>query len=279
MKNCCVASISARKHCGENTDVAVVSNVEIPALYRDLLTQNGVQVITFPFDEFCFNSEYSWSLAFYKLCALSKAVKNLEYDYYAYLDTDVYVQGSFDNIWNECDYNIQMYDINHGLGNANYNRVLNEIKRFDKSLQGGITHYGGEFYAGNAENSRLFVAECMTIYEQMLERDFHTSQGDEFISSIAAYRLRNRVKNAGAYVYRYWTGTFRLVSTNFKYNPVIVLHCPAEKNTGIITVFDKYICKGKMPSNRAVYRLLHLNKPSFLTIAKKVAKRILKIKK
>ena len=279
MKNCCVASISARKHCGENTDVAVVTNIDFPASYRDLLMQNGVQIITFPFDEFCFNSEYNWSLAFYKLCALSKAVNNLKYDYYAYLDTDVYVQASFDNIWNECNYNIQMYDINHGLGNANYYRVLNELKEFDKSLRGGVTHYGGEFYAGNVENTKLFIRECTKVYEQMLSRNFNTSQGDEFISSIVAYRLKDRVKNAGAYVYRYWTGTFRLVSTNYKYNPVIVLHCPAEKNTGIITIFDKYICKGKMPSNSVVHRLLHLTKPSFLTIAKKVAKKILKIKK
>lgn len=275
MKNCCVASVSARRHCGENTDVAIVTNIDFPSKYQQIIEQSGVKFIKFPFDEFCFDKQYKWSLAFYKLCALSKASKELNYDYYAYLDTDVYVQDNFDNIWNECDYNIQMYDINHGLSSVDSRRVFNEMREFDANLWGGVTHYGGEFYAANADYTKRFVAECEEVYKQMIAQNFVTSQGDEFISTIAAHRLKEIVKNAGPYVYRYWTGTYRLISTNYKVSPVVVLHCPAEKKYGIITIFDRYIKRGKLPTNRTVHRLLHLNCPSLLTIVKYIVKKIL----
>ncbi|MBR2629833.1 MAG: hypothetical protein IKD24_09135 [Alistipes sp.] len=275
MKNCCVAAVSARHNSGDNSDVAIISNIDFPPQYRNILDRSGVKFIKFPFDEFCFDKQYKWSLAFYKLCALSKAVKHLHYDYYSYLDSDVYVQGSFDNIWRECDYNIQMYDINEGLNSADYCRVLNEFMAFDTDIKGGITHFGGEFYAANASHSRLFVAECDKVYQQMIERNFATSQGDEFITSIAAYRLKNMVKNSAPYVCRYWTGTYRLISTNYRVAPVTVLHCPAEKKYGIITLFNRYIRRGKTPSHRVVHRLLHLHYPSLLTIAKIIVKKIL----
>ena len=274
MKNCCVAAVSARYQCGENTDVAIVTNIEIPGRYRNIIERKGVKIISFPFDDFCFSKEYKWSLAFYKLCALSKASKELDYDYYAYIDTDVYVQNSFDNIWAECETNILMYDINQGLNSSDYRRVLNEIGSFDASIQ-SFTYYGGEFFAANSANTQIYVAECEQIYKEMVRRDFVTTQGDEFISNIAAYRLNTKVKNAGTYVYRYWTGTYRLLSTNYRVAPVVLLHCPAEKKSGIITIFNRYVNRGKLPSNRRAHSLLHLNCPSLLTIAKYIIKKIL----
>lgn len=274
MKNCCVAAVSARCKCGENTDVAIVTNIEIPSKYRNIVESKGVRIISFPFDNFRFSKEYKWSLAFYKLCALSKACRELDYDYYAYVDTDVYVQGGFDDIWAECDANIMMYDINQGLNSSEYRRVLNEIRDFDASIE-SFTYYGGEFFAANAENTRMFVTECEQIYKEMVSRDFVTTQGDEFISNIAACRLKNKVKNAGSYVYRYWTGTYRLISTNYRVSPIVLLHCPAEKKDGIISIFNRYVRWSKVPSNRRAHSLLHLNCPSLLTIAKFIIKKIL----
>ena len=274
MKNCCVAAISARHYCGANTDVAIVTNIDIPVKYRDIIECQGIKVISVPFDSFCFGKEYKWSLAFYKLCVLSKAIKELNYDFYAYIDTDVYVQDDFDGIWAECETNILMYDINQGFKSSGYRRVLNEIRNFDSSIQ-SFTYYGGEFFAANSENTQKFVVECEQIYKEMVRRDFVTTQGDEFISNIAAYRLKDRVKNAGLYVYRYWTGTYRLISTNYKVSPIVLLHCPAEKKDGIITIFNRYVCRGRVPSNRRAHSLLHLNCPSLLTMVKYIVKKIL----
>lgn len=74
----------------------------------------------------------------------------------------------------------------------------------------------------------MFMSECQQVYAQMTKADFKTTHGDEFIISLAAVKFN--VKNAGAYIYRFWTGSFRLISTCYKYNPVTILHVPAEKN-------------------------------------------------
>lgn len=59
LKNCCVASISARKKCGINTDVAIISNIDIPEPYKSLLESQSVKIINYSFDEFNFNAQYA----------------------------------------------------------------------------------------------------------------------------------------------------------------------------------------------------------------------------
>ena len=135
-----------------------------------------------------------------------------------------------------------------------------------------ITHYGGEFFAANRRMSVEFISECKKIYDMMLANHIVTKLGDEFIISLAATKLK--VKNAGAYVYRFWTGSFRLISTCYKYNPVVVLHVPAEKQYGMLKLYNAYVSKGKLPSNSSVYRLLHLTKRSVRTIVVQLVKKI-----
>lgn len=273
-KNCCVAAISARKHSDDRTDVALVTNIQVPQKYEKLLQSNGVLVIRQDFDAFCFGDQYTWSLAFYKLCAVYKVVQQFPYDYYAYLDSDVYVQSDFSPIWKECDDHILLYDINHGLQVEHYRHFLSEVEQFtgDKTK---ITHFGGEFFASKREDALSFSKTCMEIYRQMTKEEFTTNHGDEFIISLAAVKHGN-IKNAGAYVYRFWTGTFRLVSTCYRFNPVVVLHVPAEKEAGMLVLYRKYISKGKCPKNQKVYRILHLNHRSLKTVIKDIYKKIRK---
>ena len=123
----------------------------------------------------------------------------------------------------------------------------------------GLTHYSGEFFAASKGNARLFVHECVSIYDKMMQMSFQTSMGDEFISSLAAAQLADKVKNAGAYVYRFWTRRFHLMSTNYQYNPVTVLHVPQEKDFGMQKIFDKFVAHGKLPNRKKVWQLLHLS--------------------
>ena len=232
-----------------------------PEQYTRVLKQFGVSIIEVPFDKFVFGDDYIWSLAFYKLCAIYHVVREYKYAYYAYLDADVYVQASFENIWAECDQNILLYDICHGLQVKDYQLFLNEIALFCGQWK-TITHYGGEFFAATYENAILFTECCKKIYCQMIESNFRTTKGDEFIISLAAMDLRDKVKNAGAYIFRFWTGTFNLTSTCYRFNPVAILHVPAEKEFGIVRIFDKYYDQEKVPSNQTVYKILHLKKPA-----------------
>ena len=259
LKNACVALISA-KHYNSSCDVALVTNTDIPEPYKSLLSSNNVMIIKFPFDCFYFGKEYGWSLAFYKLCALNHIVSETQYEYVSYMDTDVYVQSSFDYIWKECDDHILLYDINHGIQVRDYNRLLNELEIF--GIKKALTHYGGEFFASNRASAMEFVNKALDIYNEMVDKKFVTEIGDEFIISVVADKLKESVKNAGAYIFRFWTRSFRLVSTCYEFNPVSVLHVPDEKEDGIMKLYDKYISKSIVPSPKKVYNILHLRKQS-----------------
>lgn len=277
MKNCCVACLSAKKYNDSDTDVALVTNIDPPKEYRDILESHKIKIIHADFDLFNFSGEYTWALAFYKLCALHHVLHEYDYDYYAYLDSDVFIQSSFNNIWTECDAHILLYDINHGLQVKHYQHILSEMRDFMPSLfsNGNLpTHYGGEFFAANRANTLIFIKNCEEIYAEMCQQKFNTTHGDEFIISIAADKLGSLIKNAGAYIYRFWTGSSRLISACYMYNPVVVLHVPAEKEFGMLAVYDKYIKQGRLPHNiNKVYRLLHLTHPSLRTRIAQLVKR------
>ena len=67
---------------------------EILEEIRKVLKKGDIKIITLSYDGFCFPAEYTWSLAFYKLCVL-KHLCNTGFEKIVYLDTDVYIQGNF----------------------------------------------------------------------------------------------------------------------------------------------------------------------------------------
>ena len=274
LKNCSVALLSAKLN-NPNVDVALVTNIELPQKYKDLFDRNNILVFVESFDKFVFPDEYRWGLAFYKLCALYKISRKYEYDNFAYLDSDVYVQGDISPIWKECEQHIMMYDINHGLQTRDYLEIVSEFDSF-LHVNRLLTHYGGEFFAAQKEKAVSFSEECLKVFNQMIEDNFITKKGDEFIISIVANKFRGELKNAGAYIYRYWTGEFFLASTNFKFNPVPIMHLPAEKTTGIIKIYKKYISYGKLPKKEWVWRICHLKNPSIRVRLKSKFKTIIK---
>ena len=259
---CC--SLVSSKHFNLDADVALVTNLEeqkIPAEFLSVLQKNGILIYQFPFDRFCFPENYPWALAFYKLCAISHLL-DLKYEKYICLDADTWVQDSVETIWQEIDQSLLLYDIHHGLQIANYIKFLDEFEAFTNSKK-YITHFGGEFIAGNKTNLRKFHETATDIYLEMLNSGFETSKGDEFIISITASRMKELVKNAGAYVCRFWTSNFRLVSTCYKANKVIVLHVPDEKEFGMKKLFSRFIKKNRFPKEASVWRMLHLNRPYY----------------
>ena len=245
----------------------------MPEKYEKLLKLRDIKIIKAQFDNFTFNDKYLWNLAFYKLCALEYVVKNYNYKYYSYMDSDVYIQSSFDNIWKECDTSILLYDINHGLQVKDYRIIVDEFSVF-LGTERLITHYGGEFFAANRENAEEFIAKCESIYQEMLKKDFTTTKGDEFILSLAGFYMKEKVKNAGAYIFRFWTGSFRLVSTCYINNQVTVLHVPAEKERGMIKVYNKFISKNKLPKNKVVYKKFRINHVPLMVKLRQIVKAV-----
>ena len=273
MKNCCVALLSAKRH-NPDTDVALVTNVNVLEKHKELFSKNGILIINVEFSTFRFPDDYKWGLAFYKLCALWHVVNQYEYQYYAYLDSDVYVQSEFENIWAECQHNILLYDINHGLQVKNYSLFLQDIKAF--SGHEAVTHYGGEFFAASRDDARMFIKEASMIFDKMIQEGFHTNFGDEFILSLVAHRHRDKIRNAGAYIFRFWTRDFRLVSTAYQFDPVTVLHVPNEKKSGMIKIYDYYNKHGELPPNKKVYRLLNISRKCKKNVIRGWLKAVLK---
>lgn len=263
MKNVCVSASSAKQNTGADSDVMVVSNIEIPDPYISRLIDFGVSYEFCPFDKFNFGSRTSdgksvnWQLAFYKLCALDHCLERFDYSRICFMDTDVFVQGSFESIWHEANKNIMLYDICEPSGGY----MVKEMQLFLKT-QECLSHFGGEFFAASTELAKEFVAECKNVFNEMKSVGFITKSGDEFITSIAAQRLKTKVKNAGTYIRRYWTGSYRMVCEDYKHGNIAVLHMPAEKEQGIIKLYNSFVSKHTVPTKSQVWRICHLNQPS-----------------
>lgn len=274
LKNCCVALASA-KHYNPNSDVALVTNIEIPEPFAGILKKEDILVFHENFEEFDFGPGYFQRLSFYYSCGLYRTIKNHPYDYYVCLDSDIYVQASLNPIWEELDQRMLLWDTEHGLQNSSYVAFLKEIHEYTGNDE-LIPHYGGEFFACKREHGLAFMEQELELFFEMKKKAWRTSFGDEFITSIVASRNKFMVKHAGAYIFRFWTGTFRLVSTRYQVDPVLILHVPAEKNTGMVALYTRYISKGRIPSRKTVWRLLHLSHWGIVNRCKYIVKKILK---
>lgn len=261
LQNLCVATASAKRH-NPGCTVALVTNIseeDLPSEYKNVLKQHGVEIIVKPFDRFRFPADYRWSLAFYKLCALSY-LSEAGYDKICYLDSDVYVQGSLDGAWKECDDALLLFDIKHGREkmNEDFGIEVKDLLKLENPAQ--FTHYGGEFFMASAENAKRFAHIAEEVYDKMVKNQFRTSKGDEFILCVAAEKTDQKIKNAGSFVRRFWTGwNFRMVNDSYRVNPVAVLHLPEEKNEGLPVIYRKYIKNGNIPDNETVWKICRLN--------------------
>ena len=278
---CSVVSLISLRNNNPDCEIALVTNIKIPNNFEDIFNKNNIKVIRQKFDLFTFDSEMKWSLAFYKLCALDHIVNDFSYDKIMTVDLDVFCSKNLNEVWIEADTNLLLYDMHHSLSNQQSINMNNEYYQlYDKHVI--LPNYGGEFICGNRKYLKMFLDECHIIYRRMIEKNIRTNHGDEFIICSVSIRMREIIKNANAYVFRYWTDKFYLVSTNYYYNPVSLLHLPDEKKRGFKKMYYYYLKKQKLLDNdKAIklfglpklYRTLRLN--DYIYLAKKVIIKIL----
>ena len=221
---CIVVSLVSAKQKNQNCDAALVTNTAVPEPYAAQLSQAGIRVIACPFDNYRFEADLDWSLAYYKLCAMQYLLETEHYENYLMLDSD-----TFDELWPE------------GAPHV-------------------LTHFGGEFVAGSTARLQGFMAECRNVFDRMQQTGVRSQDGDEAILDAAPYRSQlagKPVRAANAYVFRYWLGGhFYYVSTNYCCDPVCVLHLPGKAKMRQLTVlYHKYTRSGRMPENQTVWRL------------------------
>lgn len=271
---CAFVSLFSAKEKNPNCNVALVTNIDKDSNELILFKKVNIEIVNLKFDSFLFDRQYKWAAAFYKLCVLKHILNNFDYENIVLIDLDTVSIDNYDSILLETKSNILAYDINEGLNNPNYCKFINEANSF--GVDGYITHYGGEFLAGNKRLMQKFIDKAFSIYKKMINDNFVTTFGDEFISCIALDEMKEHVKNASPYIYRFWTGTNYLSTTQLTFDPFIILHVPAEKENGLIKIFKYIIKHRKMPSFNRGVRLLKLDcrpyRVRFLLLIKRIIK-------
>lgn len=258
MKNIYVSLKSAKLHNPQD-EVALVTNSDIPPFYRELFAKNDIQLIVIPFEDFVMPAKFVWALAFFKLCALKYVVENLEYEKYLIIDADTVTVASYNELWQECEYGLMLYNVGHSIGHRERQFIIRDYEKLYPTEKRNIIHYGGEFIAGTREILKSFIGNAEGVYKKISESDYNIADniGDETITSIVATHMKNVVP-AHPYICRYWTGRFYLVSTNHKYNPVVIWHIPNEKENGFLKIFDYLLKKNRLPSNEKMAQILGL---------------------
>lgn len=272
LKNCCVALISA-KTCNPAADVALVTNIEVPEPYTSILERAGVAVIHVPFDKFNFGVKYTWGLAFYKLCAQYYISHSTGYEAVLCLDSDTYTQADYQPLWDAVKTSAVFYRMGTGTSKTGVSRIYEEAGIF-RGTDEEFTHYGGEFFAASSADMRVITEKEEVVFEKMMETGYRVTTGDEFISSVVANEMHDGIRLANEYVFRFWTGAYRCISPSYK-TTLICLHVPAEKETGMIRLFNRYISKGRTPSREKVWKMLHIPRRSVIETAKAVVKKVI----
>ena len=77
---CIVVSLVSAKQKNQNCNAALVTNTAVPEPYAAQLSQAGIRVIACPFDNYRFEADLDWSLAYYKLCAMQYLLETEHYE-------------------------------------------------------------------------------------------------------------------------------------------------------------------------------------------------------
>lgn len=284
LENIYVALMSAKLY-NSNDDVCLVTNCELPKEWQERYEKDGILVKKIPFDTFTIPREFPWALAFYKLCALeAMTMQESPYDHILLLDADTYSTRSYEELWQEADYGVLLFPVGHSFHHRDREIIRRDFVRFfpEEAKTQNLVHYGGEFVAGKPEELKKYLGFCQFVYDKLQAADYRMEEhaGDETVWSIAAVLARRTlsITEAGAYLYRFWTGDFYLTSTVTVSNPVCIWHVPNEKETGFRYLYRYFIKHGKFPKTKrvmAVFGMQPAHRPvNFDTLRNKITAKL-----
>ena len=231
---CIVVSLVSAKQKNQNCDAALVTNTAVPEPYAAQLSQAGIRVIACPFDNYRFEADLDWSLAYYKLCAMQYLLETEHYENYLMLDSDTFTQRGYQDIWREAAEAVLLYQVPHAASQPMTARISHTYDElWPEGAPHVLTHFGGEFVAGSTARLRDFMAECRNVFDRMQQTGVRSQDGDEAILDAAAYRSQlagKPVRAANAYVFRYWLGGhFIMFPRTTAATPSACCTCPARR--------------------------------------------------
>jgi len=236
-------------------DVALATNYEVPAEFVELFARNGIIVFNVPFDDYRVPDSFKWEYAFYKLKVLDYMANETRYDFILGVDTDTYFSGNLESLWEECSFG---YPILYQLPlELKYRKEI--IDDYEKlyGKREPIIQYGGDFLAGSRKALRSLSANIKRVYKDIQSKDFCINQdsGDEAILSMATFCMK--VLNAAPFMRRYWTRR-AFYTADPTWNLVPIWHLPAEKNYGLLKMYEKMKRTNSLPSKAKAARQFNL---------------------
>ena len=177
---CIVVSLVSAKQKNQNCDAALVTNTAVPEPYAAQLSQAGIRVIACPFDNYRFEADLDWSLAYYKLCAMQYLLETEHYENYLMLDSDTFTQRGYQDIWREAAEAVLLYQVPHAASQPMTARISHTYDElWPEGAPHVLTHFGGEFVAGSTARLQDFMAECRNVFDRMQQTGVRSQDGDE----------------------------------------------------------------------------------------------------
>lgn len=256
LMNAVISLISYKRNNGDD-DVFFLTNFELPQDVLSVLLKEQIKSVVISFDDFIFEGNIRYSLAYFKLCAWQYMVKNYHYEKYLLVDCDTYCCSSLNLVWKEADFHIMALEMAYNLDNEKKYVYSEYAQLYNKKTQ--FSYYGSEFICANGQFAYQLITKCKEIYLLMINKNIRSKAGDEFIWNVAYENFfRGDVKNSHAYVMRVFTMRPYIIRTDF--DLMVVLHCPLEKETGFLKLYNHYIKTKKLYSLKNIYRVFGLKK-------------------
>ena len=241
LKNAVVALASVRCH---NPDVVCIlnCNFKISDELRQIAQDARIQIHMVPFGKYASKEEYKWSVTQYKFDSMAHVLELMEDgDCMLLLDTDTICMKSLEELFDEASESLMLYPVAHGFSQSKRAEIRYNYRILYSKECDNLVHYGGEFFAGSKKQIKRLLDACEAVIRQARGKNELKPWDDEHVISIAAeYLLRDCIYPAHAYICRYWTNQFYLVSTNYFFDPVCIWHLPAEKNFGMLVLYDYF---------------------------------------
>lgn len=256
LKNSFVSLYSAKQFNPE-CDTVLIVNYEIESSKKSLFEKNGIKIIKLEEYNFKFPEDFKWSAAFFKLDALNYLTK--EYDLICVIDTDTIFVDNCRELWIEGNESILLFDVDYSLVSQK-RKITIDIAKLLFDINENIEHLGGEIIVGNSTNIKKLINACNKVYCKILDNIDSISKGfgQEALLSIAIYNENIKIRRANKYCMRYWTRRIYLVDTNYKNIPI--WHLPAEKDYGLLKIFNKIKNGKEMPKKTYISKKLFLKR-------------------
>lgn len=255
-----VVSLASAKLQNPNAVCILNCDFDIPENMAQTAQKAGIQIHKVPFGGFASKEEFQWSITQYKFDSMAYVLKLMkDGDCMLLLDTDTVCMQNLDELFEEALQSLVLYPVPHTFSQTKRAEIRYNYKTIYAGESDNLVHYGGEFFAGSKKQLQRLLDACETVVQKARKAEGLKPWDDEHVLSIAVQRdLRDCVFPANAYVCRYWTNQFYLVSTNYYYDPVCVWHLPAEKNFGMLTLYQYYEKHACFPDIKKAARILGL---------------------